>query len=273
MIPVVLIHRGYQDYLNYSLLQAAQNNPVFLLGDVDPNIQNPNYNFVRPNDLMDGIDDFSRIYVHLNTTPPHYELFCYTRWFSLRNFMRKNDLSTVFYIDSDVLFFENAEKEWAKFNQFDLTLLHRTAGIASFVTIEGVSNFCDMLSAIYSDKGGYHYNKIASHFEVRQRYNLPGGVCDMTLLEYFHYHSEFGGGPGKVGEMMTIIDGSTYDHNINVPDQDFEFCNGHKKVKIIDGEVFVYNHKLKKDIKFNSLHFQGGAKGLMKGIYERIMEK
>jgi len=95
----------------------------------------------------------------------------------------------------------------------------------------------------------------------------------MTLLEYFHYHAEFGGGPGRVGEMMTIRDGATYDHNINVPDQDFEFENGTKKVKIVDGEVFVHSHKLNKDIKFNSLHFQGGAKHLMKDIYEGLLEK
>jgi hypothetical protein len=95
----------------------------------------------------------------------------------------------------------------------------------------------------------------------------------MTLLEYFHYHSEFGGGPGRVGEMMTIIDGSTYDHNVNVPDQGFEFENGVKKLKVIDRKVFVYNNRLKRDIKFNSIHFQGGAKHMMESIYERCMEK
>jgi len=275
VIPVILIHRGYQSYLDFSIRQAARKNPVFLIGDVKPNIEGwfGNFRFLTPEGLGDGVDEFAEMYVHLNTTPLDYELFCYTRWFILRNFMEKHDLSTVFYIDSDVLFFEDAEEEWSKFNQYDMTLLHRTAGISSFVTIEGVRNFCNMLTEIYSDKEGYHFNKIASHFQVRQSFGLPGGVCDMTLLEYFHYHAEFGGGPGRVGEMMTIRDGATYDHNINVPDQDFEFENGTKKVKIVDGEVFVHSHKLNKDIKFNSLHFQGGAKHLMKDIYEGLLEK
>ncbi len=148
------------------------------------------------------------MYVYI--TPPDYEIFCYIRWFILRNFMRMYGFSKVFYIDSDVLFFENAETEWAKFDQYD-----------------------------------------------------------MTLLEYFHYHSEFGGGPGRVGEMMQIINDTTYDHNINVSDQDFEMQNGVKHIKIIDEQPYIYSKKLKKDIKFNALHFQGPSKNLMKKIYEQ----
>jgi hypothetical protein len=268
MIPVILIHRGYQNYLEYSIKQAAQKNPVFFIGDTEPTIDNC-FEFIPQPELMEDVNEFSNVYVHLNTTPPAYEIFCYTRWFILRNFMRVYGFSKVFYIDSDVLFFENAETEWAKFDQYDMTLLHRTAGISSFMTLEGLSNFCNMLMEIYSKKEEYHFNKIRSHLEVRHRFGLPGGVCDMTLLEYFHYHSEFGGGPGRVGEMMTIIDGSTYDHNVNVPDQGFEFENGMKKLKAIDGKVFVYNSRLKRDIKFNSIHFQGGAKREMESVYER----
>jgi hypothetical protein len=58
---------------------------------------------------------------------------------------------------------------------------------------------------------------------------------------------------------MSIIDDATYDHNINVPDQYFDF-NEIKNVKIKDGFPHVYHHKLRKDIRFNSLHFQGNAK-------------
>ena len=271
MIPVILIHKGYQSYLQYSLKQASQKNPVFFVGDTEPKIDGCDFNYVAQSELMDGLSEFSNIYVHLNTTPPDYDLFCYTRWFILRNFMKIYGFSKVFYIDSDVLFFENAEKEWSKFDQYDMTLLHRTAGISSFVTLEGIDNFCNMLMEIYSKKEGYHFNKIRSHADVRRRFGLPGGVCDMTLLEYFHYHSEFGGGPGRVGEMMTIIEGSTYDHNVNVPDQGFEFENGMKKLKVLDGEVFVYNHRLKQNIKFNSIHFQGGAKSNMGDIYDRMV--
>lgn len=273
MIPVVLLHRGYQDYLKYSILQSLQKNNVILVGDTDPSIKNENFRYIELNSLLENVNDFSKLYVHMNTTHPDYELFCYTRWFTIRNLMINYNLPIIFYIDSDVLFFENAGKEWNKFDQYDMTLLHRTAGISSFITLRGITNFCNMLLDIYSKKNEYHFNKIASHLQVRQRFGLTGGVCDMTLLEYFHYHAEFGGGPGRVGEMMTIIDGSTYDHNINAQDQDFDFKDGKKAVKIIENKPYVFNHKLQKDIRFNSLHLQGGAKPMMGRIYERCVEK
>lgn len=273
MIPVILIHKGYQEYLNYSINQSLKNNRVFLIGDTPIKNTDSKFTFIQHDGLLDGVQDFSKIYVHMNTTPPDYELFCYTRWFMIRNFMHLHNFEVVFYIDSDVLFFENAGEEWSKFRQYDMTLLHRTAGISSFVTKRGIDNFCDMLTEIYSKKDEYHFNKIASHFKIRQDFKLPGGVCDMTLLEYFHYHAEFGGGPGRIGEMMTIIDGSTYDHNINAKDQDFDFKHGVKSVKIINHKPYVFNKKIKKDIRFNSLHFQGSAKNKMGNIYDRCVEK
>jgi len=267
MIPVVLIHKGFQDYVKYSIQQANKKNHVYLLGDTNPNLALDNFQFVNYNSLLDGCDEFRSKYVHLSTNPLEYELFCYQRWFILRNFMEQNKLETVFYIDSDVLLFADIEQEWSKFNQFDMTLLHRTAAISSYITFRGLNNFCNMLTQIYSFQNDYNFKKIESHFRVRQNFRLAGGVCDMTLLEFFHYNSEFGGGPGRVGEMMTIIDDSTYDHNINARDQDFAFKNGIKEVKIIDKTPYVFNEKLNKNIKFNSLHFQGGAKHLMASIY------
>lgn len=265
MIPVVLIHKGYQDYLKYTLQQASKDNKVYLLGDTNPKIEK--VEFVHINTLSDGFDNFKNNYVHLNTTPHDYELFCYQRWFILRNFMKQNNLDVVFYVDSDVLLFVNVNDEWPKYNQFEMTLLHRTAAISSFLTYNGLNNFCNLLDSIYSDKNGYAFKKIASHFKVRKECGLAGGVCDMTLLEYFHYNAESGGGPGRVGEMMIISDNSTYDHNINAKDQDFSFKNGTKEIKIINKQPYVYSEKLKKDIKFNSIHFQGGAKHLISSVY------
>ena len=38
MIPVVLMHKGYQDYLGLTLQQANKNNDVYLLGDTKPSV-------------------------------------------------------------------------------------------------------------------------------------------------------------------------------------------------------------------------------------------
>lgn len=262
MIPVVIIHNGNQEYFNTVLKQAAKLNNVILLGDTKPSFDK--VSFVDSRLLNKDVDKFSGLYEHLTSGSYEYELFCYNRWFVLRNLMELEKLDVVFHIDSDVLLFSDVNKEWRKFDQYDFTLLHRSAAISSFITRRGINNFCDMLLSIYGNKSGYPFKKIKSHFLIRQECGLAGGVCDMTLLEWFHYHSEFGGGPGRVGEMMQIIEGSTYDHNINAQDQGFSFVNGMKNVQILNGKPYVYNEKLKKDISFNSLHFQGMAKSKIK---------
>jgi hypothetical protein len=269
MIPVVFIHKGYQDYLGYTLKQANKNNEVVLIGDTNPSVNSRTFEFEPISNNFGECDEFRKHYQHLNTTPIDYEIFCYQRWFILKNYMEKNNKNVVFYADSDVMVFSDVTNEWRKFNQYDMTLLHRTAAIASFITLEGIRNLCKLIMDTYKDKNSYNYKKIASHFHVRRECGLAGGVCDMTLLEFFHYCSDCGGGPGKIGEMMQIIDDSTYDHNINVPDQGFDFKNGYKNYNIKEGIPYVFNHRLNKEIKFNSLHFQGGAKQLIKSVYEQ----
>lgn len=265
MIPVIFIHKGYQDYLECTIRQASNKNEVYLIGDTNPNINN--VKFENLSNYWCSCDEFTNNYTHLNTTPQDYEVFCYQRWFVLRDFMIDKGLNTIFYCDSDVMLFTDVTKEWEKFNQFEMTLLHRTAAIASFITINALQNLCKLIIETYKNKDSYNYRKITSHYYVRRDCGLAGGVCDMTFLEFFHYCSDCGGGPGKVGEMMYIIDDSTYDHNINVPDQGFDFKNGMKDFKIRNGVPYVYNNRLKKDIKFNSLHFQGSTKNKIRQVY------
>jgi hypothetical protein len=269
MIPVVLIHNGFQDYLKYTLLQSNKNNYVYLLGDTSIDFKSNNFNFLNFCNFDYGFDEFKNNYIHLNTTPFEYELFCFKRWFILKNFMEQLKINNVFYIDSDVLLYVDVNDEWKKFIQYDMTILHRTAANSSFITYNGICNFCNFVLSTYKNKNSYYFKKIESHFMVRQNCRLPGGVCDMTLFECFHYNDDNGGGPGRVGEMMQIIDDSTYDQNINVPDNDFVMKNGIKDVKIINNIPYVFNTKYNKYIKFNSLHFQGSSKKIIKEIYER----
>ena len=257
-IPVIFIHQGNQEYLNFTINQSCKKNKVVLIGTHEV-MRNQNLSFYNIGNYNKYTHNFTDIYEHLSTNGRDYELFCFLRWFILKEYMEEQNLDVVFYVDSDVMLYVNVTDEYKKYEQYDLTLLHRTAAISSFFTKEGINNFCNFLMESFGNKQSYNYQKISSHYHLRQKFGLPGGVCDMTYFDFFHYMDNGGGGPGKVGEMMSIIDDSTYDHNINVSDQYFDF-NGIKNVKIKDGFPYVYSHKLKKDIKFNSLHFQGSSK-------------
>lgn len=257
MIPVIFIHSGFQDYLKYTLLQSCKNNKVILIGTHDY-VKHKNLTFYNIEDYTSYCSEFVNVYEHKSSGGYDYELFCFLRWFILKKFIETHNLETIFYVDSDVMLYVDVNDEYHKYSQYDLTLLHRTAAVSSFFTKQGLNNFCDFVLNTYKNKEEYNYKKISSHYDVLKSCNKEGGVCDMTYFDFFHYYDE-GGGPGKVGEMMSIIDNSTYDHNINVPDQYFDF-NIIKTIEMIDNIPHVYSHKLKRKIKFNSLHFQGGAK-------------
>lgn len=257
-VPVVFIHKGtVPAYLKKNIELAGRNNDVDLIGT-------DNLSHYYTGRVMRFADAFH----HMNTTNEQYELFCFQRWFYLLQYMKLKGAKTVLYLDSDVALFDDATHSWDKFFKlFDFTLVHRTSGHTSFWTEEGLSRFCDFLIETY-EKKKYDYEKIASHFTIRQKHGLPGGVCDMTLLEYYAYKVW-----DSVGEMMHILpDYSTYDHNINVPDQGFTMRAG------VQGPIkdfhmdpdhnfpYVYNKKLMKHIRFRSLHFQGNAKYLVESL-------
>ena len=252
MIPVVFIHRGNQDYFKAVVKQSSARNPVMVIGDSDPG----NCSFFNISNYYESATEFEKNYENLSTNGTNSELICFSRWFILKDFMERNDIPIIFHLDTDVLFFDNAEKEWEKFKQFDFTLSHHCCGNNSFFTLHGLKEFCDFTQFIYRNKSSYEYEKIASHYYIRQKHGLPGGVCDMTLLEFFSYKN-----CGKIGEMMHIINDSTYDHNINESDQGFRMSSkGIKEISFKNNIPFCFSDYLKKSIQFKALHFQGGAK-------------
>jgi hypothetical protein len=257
-IPIITIHNGNHDYFKKILeINSRHNSNIIVLSDrddLDGTVKYVNYSNMKIHEMK----PFIKAYEHLNTTPYDYELFCYLRWFIILQYMKDNDLDVIFHIDSDVLYFANPDEEFEKFKYFEFTLIHRSAGCTSFFTRNGLENFCEFLFHVFQKKESYEYKKIASHFQVRQDSMLPGGVCDMTLFQHYDYKNA-----GLVGEMMYVIDDSTYDHNINEDDGAWEFENGLKKFTFKEGIPHCFNRRIGKEIRFNSIHLQGGAKNFV----------
>lgn len=254
IIPVIVLHLGRQPYYDKVIDQATKyNEHVFAIGDLVP----PSHYDIK--EYSQSANEFSTIYDHLSTNSRKIELMCFQRWFILKDFMEKHGIDVSFHIDSDVMLYANADKEYHdKFEQFDFTLSHRCCGSNSFFTLKGLRNFCNFLMNFYKNKSSYEYERVAAHYHVRQKHGLPGGVCDMTLLEYYSYQN-----CGKIGEMMHIINDSTYDHNINVPDQYFRMNKGMKHFVFVNGIPYCYQESTGKQIQFKTLHFQGAAKNLI----------
>jgi len=267
-IPVVLLHNGCHEYMQTAITQACKMNNVILIGDTDPKIDIDGFEFFDIKNYWEECEVFAKSYIHLNTTSVPYETFCFQRWMVLRNFMRKENIDLVFHIDSDVLLFVDVNEEWNKYEQYDMTLVHRSAGTSIFTKLGILEDYCSFFINTYKNTGGYIFKKVASHYQARQETGQAGGVCDMTFFDLFQHHSNEGGGPFRVGEMTQIINDSTYDHHINANDPGYEFKDGLKVFSTVNKIPYIKNKRLNKNIKFNCLHFLGDAKSIMTKAYE-----
>ena len=100
---IVLIHKGFNDYLEYNIKNLTEkfpNSNLYLIGDNhNKNITNKyKCNFFN---IKDYYENFN--YYHYSVNEYDYEEFCIQRWFILKNFMKKNNIKFSIYFDSDVL--------------------------------------------------------------------------------------------------------------------------------------------------------------------------
>lgn len=250
IIPVVLIHKHGAKDDRYPLeavkAQAAQSgNTVHLLDDS------------VISDYWEGAKRFAQYYVHLSTNHRDFELFCIQRWYVLAEWMQANEQDRVLYLDSDVLLFCNAEEQWRPFEGCALTLALGTSPATSYFTLQGLNAFLDYVDSIYVGQNSVLKEFYRIYTEM-QAQSLAGGICDMTLFKFFKEQVRH----VRVGEMTERHNGSTWDHNLNSGDDYFMLTTqGPKAIEWKRGQPYC---RLQRDggqlIRFNSLHFQGGAK-------------
>jgi len=269
-VPIILIHAGDPDYLQYSLSCARKYNResrICLLGDHS----NSHYEFLEhyPFSAYSGrADQFARFYTNHSTNGRGFELFCFQRWFILCEFLKEQGIDKCLYLDSDVMLFADAKDEQKKFDEFDFALATTMMACVLYLNDPQVlENFCAFLEDIYTKKDRYHYDKMLAHYAVRRKNGLKGGACDMTAFELFNLdYFAF------VGNVVQIIDGSVYDPAMTTPYPGFETEQQIKRVYWREGQPFGKHLKTDRYIRFNSMHFQGRSKSLMKQVYDRISQ-
>src|SRR3990167_793882 len=264
-IPIIYIHIGWSDYLQYSIQQARRRNPmsrIILLG-TEENDRFDHIEHYNIKEYFHSAKEFEKIYQHMSTNNIHFEKFCFSRWFILNEFVKFHNIYRFFTTDSDTLLFCDVNEEAEKFKNFRYTTTNRiSAGITFIMDLTVLNEWCQLTTNIYSKKDKFNFNKCFYHFKNLQENGRAGGANDMTIWDIFS--NDGYNNPGMVGETSTIFsDDTTFDHNINQSDF-FEMENGIKKIKWFNKNPYGYNQILKRDIRFLMLHFQGGAKSFMK---------
>ena len=264
-IPIFFIHKGNSFYLKYSILQAKYQNPeskVYLLGD-----KSNKYDFVEHYLICDYItDEFKKVYKHLSANDYNYELFCFERWFILRDFIKKMKIENPFiYLDSDVMTYCNYTKQFENDKNINMTICSKIGPEYSyFKTIHILSDYCNFLIDSYSNPLGlFELEKEYNEYQQSKEY-IGGGICDMRLLKKYTDTIK-----NYVLDINYISQNNEYfDHNITNSDGFiFDKFRGIKIIKFIKGIPYLIQNSSQKKVHLLATHFQGGSKYYMPKYY------
>ncbi len=273
MMPVVFVHYGpVPDYLKLAIQQAKKFNEVVLI--TDQNAHGIDVQSFLIQDLRSEIEPFELAYHHLSKNPEDFELRCFTRWGLIKAMMERSGIDSIFYCDSDVLLYTSISSFLSPDTQIAYSIPEEQpefrwsasahVSMFSYATISELWRF--MLDTYVSKSETFKQlkNKYRHHLTTQ----TPGGVCDMTLLYLFAQTHD-------VTSLCKIIDGTTFDHNINSSENSIkseydmrQVASPYgpimiKNVRFVDGMPCCLNLDVDQDVRFNSLHFQGSAKFLM----------
>lgn len=247
-ISFIIVHKGDSYYLPMCLKQLLYTNPdspVYVIGTEDQkfslDIQHFNYF-----DFYSSAEQFVKIYKHFSTNSHNYELFCFLRWFIIRDFVIKKNIDKFICLDSDVLLFENINNTYLNFYNLDLTVNNKNGPQYSFFTKDSIVNFTDFIMDYYTNK----ISILEKKYEEYKTKNKYGGICDMTLLEMFSNKH-------NIRFYDTSIEKNNFTFNST-----FYSTNKILLLKKKYSLPFYFKENGEK-IFFYALHFQGSSKMLM----------
>lgn len=256
-IPIIIIHQGNPFYLKNCIHHAKvynPNNKIYLLGDEsNRHLADEQVSHLLISDYFTQAKTFEPLYRHQTTNPYHYNLFCFQRWFLLKEFMEAMHFKHVFVCESDELLYCDVEKESLPYFNFDFTLLDNRFANSILMSYQGIINFTDFLTYAYSDKEmqtfiNNHYSKC---FHNGKRINM-GGIDDMFLFIMFTQRHP------NVADTSYPTNGCCWDTAI-YNTHNFLRENGIKKITWINDLPYA-TYKNGELIRLLGIHFLGGNK-------------
>lgn len=259
-IPIILIHRSNSNYLPYTIAQAKWTNPrssLFLIGDESNRYDVVEHELIS--NYMGSAAEFADVYQHLSVNPVKYELFCFQRWFILKDFMSQHALDQCFYLDSDVLLYDDITLDQARLKQYEFALTSHVPSSVFINSFTALEQFCSLVISLYHNADSFE--KIESSFKEQLQTTTAAAISDM--FAFAEYRKQY---PHKVGDLLEISDDSTYDAGMRASDG-FEMVNDVKNIHFKHQQPFGNHLDLGKSIRFKVLHFQGISKRYIKDYF------
>lgn len=260
-IPIIIVHKGDSFYLSPVLKQIRLFNPdshIYLLSD-DSTSHYKNVIHRNVSDYSDGANMFKKVYSHMSINPYDYELFCFQRWFIIRDFVKKEKLDYFLCLDSDVLLYCNVNEVFSKFIDYDFTICKVMGPCFSLFKSSSIEKLCSYMTSLYTDKN--HFSRLVSFYDTVKGI---GGVCDMTALTWYQQDVS-----DNVLDLIHPVNGACFDGNISDP-MGFEMLNRRKRIYWKNDLPYGLYLATNTYVKFYGLHLQGGAKH---DIYKYILDE
>lgn len=224
MRPIVFIHYGDSFYLKPSLICANKYNPntdIYLLGD-EMNKYCDKYTSViwqSYKNYQKGtlFNIFKNNYNHIGTSNNYFitqEKFCFLRWFILYNFLVHNKLDKCWYFDTDTFICCNLTKYENHFDNYKIAITNRISGTNTIINNKSmILELCQMICEFITDDKFLSTQKKMVDISIDQGKNY--NFCDMCVIDELQKKY-----PSEIGEMTEILNGATFDPNINLDKSD-----------------------------------------------------
>jgi len=204
---------------------------------------------------------FQDAYQHFSVNGYASELFCFLRWFYLRDCARAGGHTHILHFDHDVLVCGTRKDILGSLQEHDLCISH-ISGHTGWFTLQALEALCEYLSYFVRDGFREHLQRHHRRYAAALEARTPFAVSDMSALEDFFALSPLKKSNAPVGIMV----------NVNLPEHG---CVINPKTGILD--LYVYNGGVysKKEngefLRWFTLHFQGAAKRHLPALYKLFL--
>ncbi|MED4779055.1 hypothetical protein [Brevibacillus choshinensis] len=241
------MHRTDDDYLFYILRQAkiaSPNSDVVLIGSP----QNSKYasdgiKHAMIQNYHQGASEFAKVYKHMSPCEYYYNLFCFQRWFVLRDYMRSHNLNECWTLDSDVMLYADlSSHEYKSFsNEFTWT---------TYILRSELEDLCAVTQNHFADPR--LFEKLKQFTKETGNYIKETGMLAISdMVTQWLFLEKY----LKRDRIHGVIGDSFFDNNLHFSFPGVELLDNKKRLFLLNGTLYCKKINSDQFYRVNTVHF------------------
>lgn len=260
---IIFIHRGESWYLYYTVKQARFYHPkarIVVITDTPQERLAPYAEQLDIGNYWGGAEDLAAIYQHHSMNSREFELFCFQRWFVIRNFLQSYQPVRAIHLDSDVLVYDDLFKDFARMKGKSLGIVGYQGPFSMLIPNRSVIvDFCARIMRLFREERGTlarmyaEWTKESSHVALSDMHALRTYISTKGLSTL---------------DLSVPFEGSIYDTVVHEPDG-LAMQHGIKAIAWIGGRPHGRKAHSGEVVRLKTLHFQGATKNRILNFFTR----